>query len=76
VLGSHWPAHWEWAGLDFARAELRNRSIWGQDYHLDVPFWHPDDGEPPDPPEMYYRVRLKRGWKRFVCVDGTWMVER
>lgn len=80
VLGSHWPARWEWEGFDFTRAELRSGSIWSNDdYHLSVPWMHPDDiarwGRDPDF-EGIYRIRLKRGWKSFVRVDCEWRVSK
>ncbi len=78
VLGSHWSAHWKWDGFDFSRAELRSGSIWSNDdYHLGVPWAHPDDRRRyNDDPDVFgiYRLRLKRGWKSFVRVDGVWCV--
>jgi hypothetical protein len=59
--------------LHFDRAELHTESLWSpDDYHLDVPFVHPDDAA-----EVWaaaYRVRLKRPWRSFVRIDGQWMV--
>lgn len=78
VNGSNWRG--SWAGFDFTRAELRSGSIWSRaDYHLGVPWMHPDDeafyGRDPDS-EGIYRVRVKRPWKSFVQVDGTWLVSK
>lgn len=76
VLGYHWPKTAPWDALDFKDAELWEKSIWGEDYHLRVPFWDPDEIPQPAEPETYYRIRLKRGWKRFVQIDGVWMVAK
>lgn len=80
VLGSHWPATWPWSGFDWSRAELRSGSIWSNDdYHLGVPWMHPDDfahGGWDGDDDAIYRVRLKRGWKSFVQVNGAWMVSK
>ena len=68
-----------WHGLDFDHPETAalEYSIWGTDYHLRVPWWGPDDGPPPEPPEMYYRVRPKRArGARFEKQDGRWMLCR
>lgn len=80
VLGSHWRESAPWAGFDFSRAEIRSGSIWSpDDYHLGVPWMHPDDpaqiGRDPDD-ESIYRLRLKRGWRSFVCIDGVWLVSK
>ena len=76
VLGSHRPADWEWGGFDWSRAELRSGSIWSpDDYHLGVPWSHPNDGHDPGN-DAIYRIRLKRGWRSFVKVDGAWMVSK
>jgi hypothetical protein len=87
VLGSRWEADEPaWAGLDFAKAKLRTQntlmlSICGADapydLHLDVPFWHPGDGEPdPDIEDWaWYRVRPLpepgRKWRGRKVVDVT-----
>jgi hypothetical protein len=80
VLGSHWPDGPLWAGFDFTRAELRSHSLLrGGDYHLGVPWAHPDDRKRSnDHPDVFgvYRLRLKRPWKSFVQVDGVWMVSK
>lgn len=72
VLGSYWPTETrEWAGLDFARAEVRTKSPWsGCDLlHLRVPFCHPDDLS--DPPcdedydaiyNVYPRAEVGKRW--------------
>ena len=80
VNGSHWPAKWNWGGFDLSRAELRSGSIWADgDYHLGVPWMHPDDvarhGRDPEY-ECIYRLRLKRGWRSFVQIDGVWCVSK
>lgn len=80
VLGSHWRAGPLWAGFDFTRAEVRSHNLFGvEDYHLGVPWMHPDDiktyGRDPDM-EGIYRLRLKRGWRSFVCIDGQWLVSK
>jgi hypothetical protein len=79
VLGSIWRPSAPWAGLDFSRAKLRDTSIWGDDYHLNVPWCHPSDqdetwGTPAYEPDCWYRVRPRRKSWRFVQVDGVWMV--
>lgn len=79
VLGYHWRAGPRWDGFDFARAELRSHCPLGEDYHLSVPWMHPDDkAQHADDPDCWciYRLRLKRGWKSFVQVDGAWHVSR
>lgn len=80
VLGSHWRDGPLWTGFDWARAELRSGSIWSNgDYHLGVPWAHPDDRRNfVDDPDIFgiYRLRLKRGWKSFVQVDGVWSVSK
>ena len=80
VLGSHWRDGHSWQGFDWSRAELRSGSIWSNDdYHLGVPWAHPDDRKMTnDDPDVFgvYRVRLKRGWKSFVQVDGEWRVSK
>lgn len=80
VLGSHWPATWNWSGFDWSRAELRSGSIWSNDdYHLGLPWMHPNDeaavGRDPDY-EGIYRIRPNRGWRSFVRVDGEWLVSK
>ena len=70
VLGNCYKATCPaWRGLDFAHKKVRLRYkstlmmyVCGYenapfDLHLDVPWWHPEDGPPPCEPEMYYRVR-------------------
>jgi hypothetical protein len=78
VNGDHWPAKWAWAGLHFEDAHLRSRSPWcNDDYHLGVPWMHPDDYDVMhDDPDCWatYRVRPKRGWRSFVRIDGVWHV--
>lgn len=78
VNGSNW--RWSWAGFDFSRAEMRSGSIWSNDdYHLGVPWMHPDYIERygRDPSfEGIYRIRPKRGWRSFVRVDGVWLVSK
>lgn len=66
----------DWTGLDFTNCELRHFSIWGEDYHLRVPWWHPEDGPAPNPPEMYYRVRPKSQSDTFYQDDGVWFIVR
>ena len=76
VLGHIWDGKAPWNGLDFTRAELRETSIWGPDYHLRVPWRHPDDAacQEGHEDECFDRVRpRRRGW-RFVQVGGEWMV--
>jgi hypothetical protein len=82
VLGHVWKPGDPWAGLDFSRATLRMGSIWSNDdYHLQVPWCHPDDqdetwGTAAYEPDTFYRIRPSRkGW-RFVQVDGVWMVTK
>ncbi len=65
-----------WAGLDLTKAVERHYSIWGKDYHLDVPFWHPDDGPHPDPPEMRYRVRPRRVREHFERRGDMWGIAK
>jgi hypothetical protein len=81
VLGSIWPANAPWSGLDFTRAKLCNTSIWGGDcdYHLRVPWCHPDDqdstwGTAAYQEDCWYRIRPRRESWRFVQVAGVWMV--
>jgi hypothetical protein len=77
VLGSRWKPGPAWDGFCWERAVLRGGSIWGgDDYHLAVPWRHADDSRVPWDDCGVYRLRLKRGWKRFVQVDDVWMVER
>jgi hypothetical protein len=73
VLGSHWKPGPAWDGFCWERAVLRDD--W-EDYRLDVPWRHAEDGWLPWHLCGVYRLRLKRGWKRFVQVDGVWMVEK
>lgn len=82
-----------WLGLDLDGADLLIQAtiMWviigsdaaPVDLHLRAPWWHPDDGPRPDPPEMYYRVRprMKVGkrWRgdmvksvAFERWDGKW----
>lgn len=89
------PDDVRWTGLDFAKADLRTQSslflmLCGKDdappdLHLSVPWWHPDDGEHPDPPEMYWRVRPRmepgKRWKgkkvktvAFERWSGEWWI--
>jgi hypothetical protein len=79
VLGYKWSANAPWAGLHFDKAVLRTGSIWSDDdYHLDVPWLHPDDVAMEPYPDAWcrYRVRPARGWHSFVLVDGVWMVSK
>lgn len=83
-----------WRGLDLENADLATQAtimlvICGPDeappdLHLRVPWWHPDDGPAPSPPEMYYRVRPRmepgKKWKgkkvesvAFERWRGEWM---
>lgn len=75
VLGSHWPASYPWDGFWWARASVRT-AFAGTDYYLRVPWCHPDDRSHTWPPQQWYRVRLKRGWKAFRRVKGIWMVQK
>ena len=83
VNGGRWTAKSNWRGLYLDRAELLHKSLWnalgmpGDDYHLRVPWLHPDDAHYADDPDSwaFYRVRPKRDRDRFVRVDGVWMVE-
>jgi hypothetical protein len=82
-----------WRGLDLDNADLLAQStlmmmVCGSreapfDLHLRTPWWHPDDGPAPTPPEMFYRVRPKmkvgKKWKNnivrsvtFERVSGKW----
>lgn len=82
-----------WAGLDLDKADLIMQStlmlcVCGPDdapidAHLRAPWWHPDDGPAPDPPEMYFRVRPRmqagKKWEgrkvKFVAFErfsGKW----
>lgn len=84
VNGSKWGPKAPWAGLDFSRAELRDKAtimvfVVGEDAapldpHLRVPFRHPDD-----PPEYwercYYRVRTRRKKDRFVKRGRAWRID-
>lgn len=83
-----------WTGLDLSRAAVLTQSnlmrwIAGSDapydLHLNVPWWHPMDGIPPDPPDMWYRVRAKmepgKKWKgrkiksvAFEKSNGDWWI--
>lgn len=80
VMGSHWKESAPWSGLkfDWSLTEVRSGSIWSNDdYHLRVPFIHPDDeGGTHEEENMYYRVRLKRPWKSFVKIGGVWHVSK
>lgn len=67
----------DWRGLDFDHpdTEAFEYSVWGADYHLRVPWSHPDDGPPPEPPEQYFRVRPKQAsGARFEKLGGRWML--
>lgn len=88
VNGSHFgQTSPVWRGLWLPRARRRERStlmlaVLGKaappDHHLDVPWWHPEDGPHPWPPEMKYRVRPKhryRAW-HFRRIGGVWHLER
>jgi hypothetical protein len=81
-----------WAGLDLANADLRMQASIllmtigpdaPVDLHLSAPWWHPEDGPPPSPPEMWYRVRPRmqpgKKWKgrkvqtvQFERWSGKW----
>lgn len=79
VNRAHWKESYPWAGLKFALAEICHRSIWGDDYHLRVPWMHPDDRDAmADDPEWwaYYRIRPKRGWRSFVKIGDIWHVSK
>lgn len=84
VLGYRWNAGAPWAGLDFSRAVLRERSTAGvmlfgdgapDDHHLDVPWCHPKDQPEGWRDGTMYRVRPSyrcRGYRFAQRPDGTW----
>jgi hypothetical protein len=65
-----------WSGLDLARAMLRDRSIWGDDHHLDTPWCHPSDQPHGWEDGIRYRVRPRWRSHRFEKRDDGWWVVR
>jgi len=82
VDGSRWEPGPAWDGFGWHLAKPRKHSIWSaldlcdDDPHLLVPWRHADDQRVRWENCGRYRLRVRKPWDRFVCVDGTWMVER
>jgi hypothetical protein len=87
VNGSKWRAKDPWDGLNFKRAEVREKSslmvfLFGEaeappDHHLRVPWMHPEDrAAMADDPDYwaYYRVRPVKKRARFEKKRGKWLV--
>lgn len=65
-----------WAGLDLAKAVLRQTSIWGKDPHLDAPWCHPSDQPHGWKHGIRYRVRPRWRTHRFEKREDGWWVAR